>query len=52
MIGDVLARLAATPGVTSAFMSGSGATCVALCEGEDVTPDLDPCWWMARTVLG
>jgi 4-diphosphocytidyl-2-C-methyl-D-erythritol kinase len=42
VIGDVLQRLAATPGVTRAFMSGSGATCVALCETDDVT----------RTVLG
>ena len=52
VIGDVLTRLAATPGVTRAFMSGSGATCVALCEDRQVTPDLDPGWWMARTVLG
>ena len=52
VIGDVLIRLAATPGVTRAFMSGSGATCVALCKDEHVRPDLDPTWWMARTVLG
>ena len=52
VIGDVLQRLAATPGVTRAFMSGSGATCVALCQTDDVTPDLDPRWWAARTVLG
>jgi 4-diphosphocytidyl-2-C-methyl-D-erythritol kinase len=30
VIGDVLAILAATPGVTLARMSGSGATCLAL----------------------
>jgi 4-diphosphocytidyl-2-C-methyl-D-erythritol kinase len=52
VIGDVLQRLAATPGVTRAFMSGSGATCVALCQTDGVTPDLDPRWWAARTVLG
>lgn len=52
VIGDVLSRLAATPGVTRAFMSGSGATCVALCRDAHVMPDLDPNWWMARTVLG
>jgi 4-diphosphocytidyl-2-C-methyl-D-erythritol kinase len=52
VIGEVLARLIRTPGVTRAFMSGSGATCVALCEGEDVAPDFDPLWWTARTVLG
>lgn len=52
VIGEVLTRLAATPGVTRAFMSGSGATCVALCEDAHVKPDLDPAWWSARTVLG
>ena len=52
VIGEVLHRLAATPGVTRAFMSGSGATCVALCDDAGATPDLDPRWWMARTVLG
>ena len=52
VIGDVLARLSTTPGVTRAFMSGSGATCVALCRDEGVRPELDPQWWVARTVLG
>lgn len=52
VIGDVLTRLAATPGVTRAFMSGSGATCVALLEDAHVTTELDPAWWSARTVLG
>lgn len=52
VIGDVLTRLAATPGVTRAFMSGSGATCVALLEDAQVTADLDPAWWSARTLLG
>jgi len=51
VIGAVLGRLSATPGVTRAFMSGSGATCVALCRDEHVTPQLDPAWWVARTVL-
>ena len=52
VIGEVLARLSATPGVTRAFMSGSGATCVALCADAHVKPGLDPRWWAARTVLG
>ena len=52
VIGEVLARLSATPGVTRAFMSGSGATCVALCRDDGVRPELDPQWWVARTVLG
>ena len=52
IIGEVLQRLAATPGVTRAFMSGSGATCVALLADDTATPDLNPHWWAARTVLG
>jgi 4-diphosphocytidyl-2-C-methyl-D-erythritol kinase len=52
VIGEVLQRLAATRGIVRAFMSGSGATCVALYEGADPAPDLDPSWWAARTVLG
>lgn len=51
VIGEVLQRLAATPGVARAFMSGSGATCVALCEDHAAAPDLDPRWWVARTIL-
>jgi 4-diphosphocytidyl-2-C-methyl-D-erythritol kinase len=52
VIGDVLSRLAATPGITRAFMSGSGATCVGILADDVVTPDLSPGWWSARTVLG
>lgn len=52
VIGEVLQRLKAAPGVTRAFMSGSGATCVALYEGEPADLVLDPSWWMAKTVLG
>ena len=52
VIGEVLERLARAPGVTRAFMSGSGATCVALCEEGAPLPDLDPSWWSVRTVLG
>lgn len=51
VIGEILQRLAAAPGVTRAFMSGSGATCVALCDGPSVSPDFDPRWWVARAVL-
>lgn len=53
VIGDVLKRLSKAPGVTCAFMSGSGATCVALCEAE-ADPgqfDLDPAWWRAPVRL-
>lgn len=53
VIGEVLKRLAAAPGVTRVFMSGSGATCVALCE-EKADPrrfDLDPSWWRAPATL-
>lgn len=51
VIGEILERLRSTTGVLRAFMSGSGATCVAICETPDVTPHLDPRWWMMRTVL-
>ncbi len=51
VIGEVLQRLSETPGVVRAFMSGSGATCVALHEDEQAAPDLDPRWWVARTIL-
>jgi 4-diphosphocytidyl-2-C-methyl-D-erythritol kinase len=40
------------PGVTRAFMSGSGATCVALCEPGAPMPALEPSWWAVKTVLG
>lgn len=52
VIGEVLERLKAAPGITRAFMSGSGATCVALYQQEPGRLDLDPRWWVARTVLG
>jgi 4-diphosphocytidyl-2-C-methyl-D-erythritol kinase len=52
VIGEVLAQLTQSPGITRAFMSGSGATCVGLCEADATHPDLDPAWWVARTTLG
>lgn len=52
VIGEVLERLERAPGVTRAFMSGSGATCVALCEAGAPLPKLDPSWWAVKTVLG
>ena len=52
VIGKVLDKLASTPGVSRAFMSGSGATCVALCGPDTPVPDLDPSWWAVKTVLG
>lgn len=51
IIGDVLSRLSALPGIERVLMSGSGATCVALCAGDDVVPELDPAWWVAPTVI-
>ena len=51
VIGEVIASLERLPGVTRAFMSGSGATCVALYDGENASLDLDPRWWTARTIL-
>lgn len=52
VIGEVLEQLMRAKGVTRAFMSGSGATCVALCEHSTPIPPLDPSWWVARAVLG
>ncbi|MFN4143603.1 4-(cytidine 5'-diphospho)-2-C-methyl-D-erythritol kinase [Aestuariivirga sp.] len=51
VIGEVLERLVSAPGVKRAFMSGSGATCVALYEGEAPAPRLEPGWWSARAVI-
>lgn len=51
VISEVLHRLAQAPGVTRSFMSGSGATCVALIRDDAPTPKLDPAWWAVRTVL-
>lgn len=52
VIGEVLQQLGRAPGITRTFMSGSGATCVALCAPDTPTPPLDPSWWVARAVLG
>lgn len=58
-IGDVLADLAAEPEVLLARMSGSGATCFALCpsdiEAEQLAERLEslrPDWWARRCRLG
>ncbi len=51
VIGEVLARLSATPGIYRALMSGSGATCVGLCSTPDVMPNLDSKWWSVRAVI-
>lgn len=58
-IGDVLATLADEPETLIARMSGSGATCFAICSG-DIEADalaervaaLRPGWWVRRCRLG
>jgi 4-diphosphocytidyl-2-C-methyl-D-erythritol kinase len=57
-IGDALARLAAESETLLARMSGSGATCFALCESESDAATLaarlsaaEPGWWVRPTVL-
>jgi 4-diphosphocytidyl-2-C-methyl-D-erythritol kinase len=57
-IGDALRRLAAQPETLLARMSGSGATCFALCEDaaaaarlESSLKTLEPSWWVTRTIL-
>ncbi|HEY5289036.1 MAG TPA: 4-(cytidine 5'-diphospho)-2-C-methyl-D-erythritol kinase [Caulobacteraceae bacterium] len=57
-IGEVLATLMAQPETLLARMSGSGATCFALCENPSAAEalaerlaSLSPNWWVRRTVL-
>jgi 4-diphosphocytidyl-2-C-methyl-D-erythritol kinase len=55
-IGDVLALLAASPGVTLARMSGSGATCFALCADPAACAAAAAMvesrgWWAAATII-
>lgn len=58
-VGDVLATLADEPETLLARMSGSGATCFALC-GSDIEADaladrvgqMQPRWWVKRCRLG
>ena len=60
VIGSVLDALRATPGVLLARMSGSGATCVGLCEDEAAASaaaralaERHPHWWItAASVAG
>lgn len=58
-IGDVLATLADEPETLIARMSGSGATCFALCDGDYAAETLaerlealKPGWWVERCRLG
>lgn len=56
VIGDVLDLLSAQPGVHLARMSGSGATCFALCEGAAARSEAAQAaqlrgWWCLETVL-
>ena len=58
VIGDVVARLAAMPGVMLARMSGSGATCFALFDDEDACSEAavtirrdQPGWWCLESAL-
>ena len=58
-IGDVLATLSDEPETLIARMSGSGATCFAICAGDieadalaDRVSALRPGWWVRRCQLG
>lgn len=58
VIGDVIARLEALPGVMLARMSGSGATCFALFEDARACADAggtmraaNPDWWCLESAL-
>jgi 4-diphosphocytidyl-2-C-methyl-D-erythritol kinase len=57
-IGEVLSALAAQPETLLARMSGSGATCFAVCVDFAAATALaarlsrhEPNWWVRRTVL-
>ena len=57
-IGEVLAQLSDAPETLLARMSGSGATCFALCESADAAAGLaarlsaaEPDWWVRPTTL-
>jgi len=59
LIGQVLETLRDEPEVLLARMSGSGATCFALCAGDieaeglaERLESLRPDWWIRRCVLG
>ena len=52
VIAEVIAELRRLPGVSRAFMSGSGATCVALIEEDAGMPRLArDDWWSAAATL-
>ena len=58
VIAEVVDALAAMPGVVLARMSGSGATCFALCDSLDARDaadralaDAQPGWWRLATAL-
>ena len=51
VIGDVLRVLRQTPGIGSAIMSGSGATCVGLCSAATPLPAM-PGWWCVPATIG
>lgn len=51
VIGEVIATLRRLPGVSRVFMSGSGATCVALHDGLERRLSLPDDWWHVRTIL-
>jgi 4-diphosphocytidyl-2-C-methyl-D-erythritol kinase len=58
-VGDVLATLAGEPEALLARMSGSGATCFALCAGDyeaeglaERLESMRPDWWVRRCRLG
>lgn len=55
VIANVLAALAAQPGVVLSRMSGSGATCFALFESgtalRAAAAAIDPAWWRLETAL-
>ncbi|HYG25369.1 MAG TPA: 4-(cytidine 5'-diphospho)-2-C-methyl-D-erythritol kinase, partial [Caulobacteraceae bacterium] len=59
VIGEVLETLAGEPETLLARMSGSGATCFALCAGDieaeglaELIESMRPDWWVRRCRIG
>ena len=51
VIAEVITALERQPGITCAFMSGSGATCIGLSDAPLQFGAANPAWWVAPAIL-
>lgn len=51
VIAEVITALERQPGITRAFMSGSGATCIGLSDAPLQFGAANPAWWVAPAIL-